>query len=255
MTEDDAGSDIGSLATTARRTGDGYLLNGEKSWASNAPICDLIVTYAVTDPKAGFMGVSAFAVPSDLPGITLGPPLPKMGLAGCQAGRITFEDCLVPEEYLLGMEGQGSGIFQHSMGWERACLFGLYVGMMERQLAACVAHARNRRQFGQRIGDFQAVSHKIAVMRQRLESARLLLYKACWLMDEDDDHIGAVALSKIAVSEAAVANSTDAVQIFGSSGYLVGGGIEEMLRDSVPSTLFSGTTEIQRELVARELGL
>lgn len=255
MTEDGAGSDIGSLATTARRTGDGYLLNGEKSWASNAPICDLVVTYAVTDPKAGFMGVSAFAVPSDLPGITLGPPLPKMGLAGCQAGRITFEDCLVPEEYLLGMEGQGSGIFQHSMGWERACLFGLYVGMMQRQLAACVAHARNRRQFGQRIGDFQAVSHKIAVMRQRLESARLLLHKACWLMDEDDDHMGAVALSKIAVSEAAVANSTDAVQIFGSSGYLVGGGIEEMLRDSVPSTLFSGTTEIQRELVVRELGL
>ncbi|OLZ60596.1 acyl-CoA dehydrogenase [Streptomyces sp. IMTB 2501] len=254
MTEDDAGSDIGNIRVTATPVGDGYVLNGEKSWASNAVIADLIVTYAVTDPKAGFLGLSAFAVPADLPGITLGEPLPKMGLAGCPAGRVHFDNCHVPAEFLLGEEGQGAAIFQHSMAWERACLFGIYLGLMERQLADCVERAGQRRQFGRRIAEFQAVSHRIAVMKQRLEAARLLLYRACWLLDQEEEHVSAVALSKVAVSEAAVANSLDAIQIFGGAGYLAGGA-EEQLRDSVPTTLFSGTTEIQRELVARELGL
>ncbi|TCJ31484.1 acyl-CoA dehydrogenase family protein [Parafrankia sp. BMG5.11] len=254
MTEDGAGSDVSAMRTVARRSGSGFVLDGEKSWASNAPVADVVVTYAVSDPDAGYLGVSAFALPSDLPGVSLGPPLLKMGLTGCLAGRVHFEACPVPEEYLLGEEGQGSAIFQHSMVWERACLFAIYLGMMERQLQQVVEHASRRRQFGRRIGEFQGVSHKIAGMRQRLESAQLLLYRACWLMDEGRDHVAAVALSKIAVSEAAVANSTDAVQIFGGRGYLVGGA-EDQLRDSVPSTLFSGTTEIQRELIAKDLGL
>jgi clorobiocin biosynthesis protein CloN3 len=142
------------------------------------------------------------------------------------------------------------------MGWERGCLFGLYIGLMEAQLRRCVDHARQRGQFGHPIGGFQAISHKIAVMKQRLEAARLLLYRACWLIDQDrPDRTTAVALSKVAVSEAAVANGIDAVQIFGGAGYLVPTGIERQLRDAVPSTIFSGTTEIQRELISREMGL
>ncbi|MGF1429065.1 acyl-CoA dehydrogenase family protein [Kitasatospora sp. LaBMicrA B282] len=254
MTEDGAGSDVGALAVTARPTADGYLLDGEKSWASNAPIADLVVTYAATDPAAGFLGLSAFAVPTDLPGVVLGEPLPKMGLVGCPAGRVRFENCLVPAEYLLGGEGQGAAVFQHSMAWERACLFGIYLGTMARQLEECVEQARERRQFGRRIGEFQAVSHTLVGMRQRLEAARLLLLRACWLLDRGEEHVTEVALSKIAVSEAAVANSLDALQLFGGRGYLTGGA-EEQLRDSLPSTLFSGTTQIQRELVARQLGL
>ncbi|WP_171172004.1 acyl-CoA dehydrogenase family protein [Streptomyces sp. I05A-00742] len=254
MTEDDAGSDTGNMSVTARPDGDGYVLDGEKSWASNAPVAGLVVTYAVTDPRAGFLGVSAFAVPTDLPGVGLGDPLPKMGLTGCPAGRVRFDNCRVPAEYLLGEEGQGAAVFQHSMAWERACLFGIYLGVMERQLAECVEHADKRRQFGQRIGEFQAVSHRLATMKQRLEAARWLLYRACWQLDQDPYEKGAAALSKIAVSEAAVANSLDAVQILGGRGYLHGSA-EEQLRDAVPSTLFSGTTEIQRDVIARELGL
>lgn len=254
MTEDEAGSDVSGMRTVGRRSGSGFVLDGEKSWASNAPVADVVVTYAVTDPDAGFLGVSGFALPSGLPGVVLGPPLRKAGLTGCLAGRVRFEGCLVPEEYLLGGEGQGSAVFQHSMGWERACLFAIYLGMMERQLRQVVGHAAERRQFGRRIGEFQGVSHKITEMRRRLESAQLLLYRACWLMDEGRDHVAAVALSKVAVSEAAVANSTDAVQILGSRGYLAGGAVDQLC-DAVPSTLFSGTTEIQRELIAKDLGL
>lgn len=256
MTEDDAGSDVGRLSVTARRAEDGaYVLDGEKSFASNAPAADVIVTYAVSDPKAAFLGVSGFAVPRDLPGVVVGEPMEKMGLSSCPAARVTFEDCRVPEAYRLGAEGQGGAVFQHSMTWERACLLAAYLGAMEHQLERCVEHARERRQFGRRIGEFQAISHRIAEMKQRLEGSRLLLYRGCWLLDNDRDHVGAIALAKLAVSEAAVANSLDAVQLFGGAGYLSAAGIEQMLRDSVPTTIFSGTSEVQREIVAREAGL
>jgi alkylation response protein AidB-like acyl-CoA dehydrogenase len=255
ITEDDAGSDISRLAVTARRDGDGYILNGDKSFASNAPDADIIVTYATTSPRAGFLGITGFAVPASTPGVIVSEPFAKMGLDGCLAGRVRFQECRIPEDYRLGREGQGGAIFQHSMGWERACLFAAYLGLMEEQLERSVAHARGRRQFGRRIGDFQAVSHRIATMKQRLESSRLLLYRACWMLDRQEDHLEAAALSKVAVSESAVANSLDAIQIFGGSGYLTATGMEQQLRDSVPAMIFSGTTEIQRELVARTMGL
>ncbi len=255
MTEDDAGSDVGHLSMTAEREDDGYVLNGEKSFASNAPVADVFVTYAVTDPAAGFLGVSAFTVLRDSPGVDVGAPFAKMGLSRCPAGRVRFGGCRVPVSYRLGAEGQGSAIFQHSMGWERACLFAAYLGLMDHQLERCVEQAGRRRQFGCRIGDFQAISHRIATMKQRLEGARLLLYRACWLLDSGRHHAVAVALAKVAVSEAAVANGLDAVQIFGGAGYLCATGVEQQLRDSVASTIFSGTTEIQRGLIAREAGL
>jgi clorobiocin biosynthesis protein CloN3 len=241
------------------RDGDYYVLDGEKSFASNAPAADLLVTYATTDAAAGFLGTTGFVIPRDLPGISVGAPLEKMGLHGCPAGRVRFTNCRVPARYRLGKEGQGGAVFQHSMAWERACLFAIYVGLMEHQLDRCVEHARQRRQFGRRISEFQAISHRIAGMTQRLESARWLLYRACWLMDQggagSSGRAMAVSLSKVAVSEAAVANSLDAVQIFGGAGYLSSTGIERQLRDSVPSTIFSGTTEIHREILAREVGL
>ncbi|MFD9460096.1 acyl-CoA dehydrogenase family protein [Streptomyces sp. NPDC060027] len=255
MTEDEAGSDVGRIRTTAERSGEAYLLDGEKSFVSNAPVADVFVTYAVTDPSAGFLGISAFAVPRELDGVVVGPPLPKMGLNGCLAARVRFEGCVVPAGYRLGAEGSGGAVFQHSMGWERGCLFAAYLGLMERQLADCVGRTTDRRQFGRKIAGFQAVSHRIARMRQRLESARLLLYRACWLLDQGRTDVGAIAMAKTAVSEAAIANSLDAMQLFGSTGYLAGAGIEEQLRDCLPTTVFSGTTEIQLELIARGEGL
>lgn len=255
MTEDGAGSDVGRLQVQARRDGDCYLLDGEKSFASNAPVADIFVTYAVTDARAGFLGITAFAVRRDSPGLSVSSPLGKMGLANCLAGRVSFRACRVPVLLRLGEEGQGSAIFQHSMRWERACLFAAYVGLMEAQLERCVGRARERRQFGRPIADFQAVSHRIAVMKQRLEAARLLLYRACWLIDQQQDNAAAAALAKVAVSEAAVANSLDAIQVFGGAGYLTATGIEQQLRDCVPTTIFSGTNDILRELIAREAGL
>ncbi|PXX58047.1 L-prolyl-[peptidyl carrier protein] dehydrogenase [Nocardia tenerifensis] len=256
ITEDDAGSDVSRLAVTARHDVDAYVLDGEKSFVSNGPVADLMVTYATTAPNGGFLGISAFAAPAELDGLTPGEPFEKMGLAGCSAARVRFDGCRVPAGYLLGEEGQGSAIFAHAMTWERACLFAAYLGMMDEQLERCIAHARERRQFGRPIGKFQAVAHLIAGMKQRLEGARLLLYRACWLIDEQrSGQVAAAALAKVAVSEAAVANSLDAIQIFGAAGYLVPGGVERYLRDAIPAKLFSGTTEIQREIIAQDVGL
>jgi clorobiocin biosynthesis protein CloN3 len=255
MTEDEAGSDISSLATTVIRDGGDYVLDGTKSFVSNAPVADVFIVYGTSDPASGFLGQTALAVPRHLPGVAVGEPFAKMGLHACPAARVEFSGCRVPARYRLGAEGQGSVIFQHSMAWERSCLFAVYLGQMRRQITDCVAHAKQRRQFGRPIGAFQAVSHRIATMIQRLESARLLLYRACWLLDEGRSDPAATAMAKLAVSDATIANSLDAVQIFGGPGYLAGLGIEAQLRDSVPSVVFSGTTDIQREIIVNRAGI
>lgn len=256
MTEDDAGSDLSRLTTTAVPDGDAYVLNGVKSFVSNGPLADVFVTYAVTAPKSGYLGISAFAVPRDLPGLRAGAPLAKLGLDGCDAARVQFDGCRVPRQYLLSAENQGSAVFQSSMTWERACLPAIYLGVMDAQLRRCVAHVRARRQFGRRIGDFQAVSHRLAEMKRRLESSRLLLYRACWAIDRGDPAAAeAAALAKVTVAESAVANGIDAVRLFGGRGYLADIGIGRQLTDAVPMHIFSGTTEIQREIVVKGMGL
>lgn len=256
MTEARAGSDISQIGTTAEADGDAYVMDGTKSFVSNAAIADVYVAYAMTQPGAGYLGMSAFAVPRDLAGVHVQEPLDKLGLDGCTAAGVEFSGCRVPRRYLLGSENQGSRVFAKSMVWERACLPAIFVGVMERQLLRCVDHVRTRRQFGRRLGDFQAVSHRVAAMKQRLESSRLLMYRACWLIDQDDDRAGeTAALAKIGVAEAAVDNGLDAVKVFGARGYLADDGIGQQLLDALPLHIFSGTTDIQRELVVKGLGI
>lgn len=255
MTETQAGSDVSRLSVTARRVPGGYVLDGEKSFVSNGPVSDVYVTYATTDPQAGHLGVTAFVVERDTPGVSAGEPFDKLGLLSCPAGPVRFTDCFVPDDHVLGEPGSGAAVFQHSMGWERACLFAGYLGLLDRLIEQCVEHARGRRQFGRPIAANQAVANRIVEMKLRTESARLLLYRACWEMDRGRTSALSTGLSKLAVSEGAVASALDAVQVFGARGFLTDEGIETFLRDTVPSTIFSGTSDIQRILVAKELGL
>ncbi|WP_150246394.1 acyl-CoA dehydrogenase family protein [Nocardiopsis quinghaiensis] len=256
ITEAQAGSDVGNLATTARRDADSYVLNGTKTFVSNAPLADVFVVYATTDPGGGPFATTAFAVPGDAPGVEVKAAHSKMGLHGCPASAVEFRDCRFPASLRIGAQGQGSAVFQHAMAWERACLPAIYLGAMEQQVRDAVSHARLRHQFGHRLADFQAVSHRVVDMHQRLEGARLLLQRACWLLDGDRGEApSAVASAKLAVTEAAVANALDALHLRGAEGYLAGSAVERQLRDSVPGTLFSGTSEIQREVIARGLGL
>jgi alkylation response protein AidB-like acyl-CoA dehydrogenase len=255
MTEPDSGSDVSHLQVTARQVPGGWVLNGTKSFVSNGPVCDVLVTYATSDPDMGHLGQTAFVVDATADGVRRSEPFDKMGLWTCRAGSVDFEDCFVPDEQVLGRPGMGAAIFQGSMGWERACLFAGYVGLLDRLVGQCAAFARERRQSGRPIGSFQAVSHRIVDMKLRLESARLLLYRACAEMDSGGRAVLPVALAKLAVSEAAVRSALDAVRVFGGRGYLAEHGIEAALRDSVPTVLFSGTSEMQKEIAAKEMGL
>ncbi|HWO22078.1 MAG TPA: acyl-CoA dehydrogenase family protein [Kofleriaceae bacterium] len=255
ITEAEAGSDVHALKTTARRDGDGYVLDGTKSYVTNAEVADVFVVYATTNPAHGYLGLSAFVVERGAPGLVIGKPFDKIGLTTTSISSIYLDGCRVRDADRLGAEGQGAIVFRSSMEWERACLFAAYVGVMERQLEQVVEHARTRRQFGKPIGHNQAVSHKIADMKLRLESARLLLYRACWARDQGQDATAAISMAKLAVSEAAVQNGLDAIQLHGGSGVLREYDVERMLRDAVPSTIFSGTSELQRTLIAKSLGL
>jgi len=255
ISEPEAGSDVFALKTRAVRDGEDYVLDGGKSYVTNAPTADVFLVYAVTNPSHGFMGLSAFLVEKDTPGLQVGRPFEKMGLSTSPIAPIYLEACRVPATARLGAEGQGAPLFKRSMQWERACLFAAYVGMMERVLEQTVDFARTRKQFKRAIGKNQAISHRLADMKQRLESARLLLYRACWLMDRGQEAAMEVSLAKLAISEAAIQCGLDAIQIHGGMGYVVESGIERVLRDAIPSALFSGTSEIQRDIIASNLGL
>ncbi len=253
--EPGSGSDIFSMRTRAEKRGDCYVLNGTKTFVTNAPVADMFVAYATIDPALGAMGVTGFIVDRNTPGLSVGKKLEKMGLRTSPMAEVIFEDCKVPIENRLGREGRGVEVFECSMEWERGCIFAAVLGAMRRILEACIAHARGRKQFGQAIGKFQQVQGLIVGMKVRLEACRPLVYKIGALKEHDKPTMMDSAIAKLFVSESYVQTCLDAVQVFGGYGYMTEQEIERDLRDAIGSTLYSGTSEIQRNLIAKGLGL
>jgi hypothetical protein len=255
MSEPDSGSDAYSLRTRAIQVDEGYVLNGTKMFVTNAPNADLALIFATVDPANGVGGITAFLVESGTPGYKVSRNIEKMGLRTSPMGEVILEDCFVPLESRLGPEGAGHSIFNSSMEWERSCILGSHVGAMEHQLEACIRYARERRQFDQPIGKFQAVANRIADMKVRLETARLLLYKVAWLKQTGKPAIMEAALAKLYLSECFVQSSLDAIRTYGGYGYTTEFEAERDLRDAIGGTLYSGTSDIQRVIIARWLGL
>jgi alkylation response protein AidB-like acyl-CoA dehydrogenase len=255
MTEPGSGSDAFSLTTTATPSDGGWVLNGSKTFSTNAPDSDLFVVFATTDRALGFAGLSAFLVDRDAPGLSVGRPFSKMGLRTSHLGEVFFSDCEIPSDALLGSAGAGMPIFNSSMRWERSLILAPAVGTMRRQLERCVTYARERVQFGQPIGSFQAVSHRLAEMKLRLETAHLMLYRIAALLDAGTATDLDAALTKLHLSESLVQSSLDAVQIHGGSGYVSETGLERDVRDALGGRIYSGTSDMQRNVIARHLGL
>jgi alkylation response protein AidB-like acyl-CoA dehydrogenase len=255
MSEPDSGSDAFGLSTRAERNGDRYVLNGSKTFCTNAPVGDLFVVFATVDKTKGMFGVTGFLVEKGAKGLTVSKPIHKMGLTTSPMAEVILEDCEVPAENLLGREGLGATIFNHSMGWERSCILATDVGAMERQLETCICYAKERRQFGKPIGSFQLVASKIADMKVRLETSKLLLYRAAWSQARGEMSALDAAMAKVYISEAAVASGLDAIQVHGGYGYMKEFEVERDLRDAIGGKLYSGTSEIQRLIIARNLGL
>jgi hypothetical protein len=253
--EPDAGSDIFSMRTRADRQDDVYVLNGTKTFVTNAPVADLFVVYATINPALGGMGVTAFIVERETPGLTVGPHMEKMGLRTSPMAEVIFDNCRIPVQNRLGREGRGVEVFECSMEWERGCILASFLGAMRRQLERCVSHARSRKQFGQPIGKFQSVANRIVDMRVRLDTCRPLVYRIGHLKEQGKKAVLEASIAKLHVSEALVQSMMDAVQIFGGYGYMSEQEVERDLRDAVGSTLYSGTSEIQRNIIARGLGL
>jgi alkylation response protein AidB-like acyl-CoA dehydrogenase len=255
MSEPGSGSDAYALATTAIPRGDGYRLNGSKTFVTNAPVADLFVVFARSPGSSGFAGLSGFLVERNTPGLTVGSPVNKMGLHSSPMGELFLDDCDVPAANILGRPGAGMAIFSAAMELERSMILASTIGTMERALEQSIAHARDRVQFGHPIGKFQAVSHRLVDMKLRLETARLLLYRLAWLLDEGRPAGLDSALVKLHLSESFVLSSLDALQIHGGYGYMAEPGLEGNVRDALASRLYSGTSDIQRNLAARYMGL
>lgn len=255
VTEPDSGSDAFSLKTSAKREDDYYILNGTKTFCTMAPHADVFMVFATVDKRKSFMGVTAFIVERDFPGFKIGKHIEKMGLKTAPMAELILEDCRVPLRNRLGKEGNGAAIFEDTVEWERSCILASLLGGMERQLEQCILYSKQRKQFGKPIGKFQSIANKIVDMKVRLETARLLLYKVAWTKHAQGKAPMEAAIAKLYLSESWIKSCLEAVQIHGGYGYTTEYEVERDLRDSVASTLYSGTSEIQKNIISRYLGL
>ena len=254
VTEPDSGSNALALQTAAVQDGEDWLLNGTKTFVTNAPVADLFLVYARTG-GTGFAGLSCFLVPRDSPGLTVGEPMEKMGLRTSPIAQLYLEDCRLPSSAVIGGVGSGAMVFNQTMEVERLVVMAPAIGVMERILERSVEHARQRTAGGVAIGKHQAISHRIADMETALEAARLLLYRAAWLGTRRGTATRESAMAKLTVSETYVDCCRGAMQIFGGYGYMVDYELERELRDALATTLYVGTSEIQRNLIAGLRGL
>ncbi|QKV91476.1 acyl-CoA dehydrogenase family protein [Streptomyces sp. NA02950] len=255
ITEPDGGSDVMGMRTTAVADGEDFLLSGSKAFVSNGPIADLLVVYARTGTAGALDALTAFLVPTDTPGLTVGNPVGKMGLRTSPLSEVFLDGVRVARSQVLGSVGSGFLILDEVMKWEILCGFSGTLGEMCHRLERCVDHARTRTQFGVHIGANQAVSHRIVDMKMDVETSRKWLYDTAEKFTARESVVSDLAIAKLVVSEANVRSALAAVQIFGGAGYTTEYGIEKELRNAVSGTIYSGTSEMQRQRLAVFLGL
>jgi len=253
LTEPTAGSDAVSLRTRAERHGEHYVLNGSKQFITNGPVADTLLVYAKTKPAEGAKGISAFIVTRDTPGFSVSRSLDKMGMRGSPTGELAFQDCRVPAANLVGTEDKGVSVMMSGLNVERAVLSAIPVGIMAECLDRCLEYARQREQFGKKIGRFELIQEKLANMYAQLEASRLLLYQALSSVAGDKRSHRASATALTFASEASTRVALDAIQVFGGYGYMRDLPLERLARDAKLLEIGAGTSEIRRLLVAREL--
>ncbi|MFC7398983.1 acyl-CoA dehydrogenase family protein [Chelatococcus sp. GCM10030263] len=253
LTEAEAGSDLSNLKTFADKTADGWRLTGSKLWIHNAPVADVGFVLARTDKEAGKRGMSIFIVPFDAPGVSRGPKEHKMGQRASQVGALQFDDVRLPADALLGTEGRGFHIMMGALDKGRIGIAALAVGIAQAGLEAALAYAGQRRQFGQPVADFQGLQWMLADMVKDITAARLLVHHAAEAFDSGGQSTIFCSMAKCFAADMAVAQTANAVQIFGGSGYIRGFEVERLYRDAKITQIYEGTNQIQRTIIAREL--
>ena len=253
LTEPTSGSDAASLRTTARLRGDHYVLNGTKTFVTNGSRAGVIILFASTDPARDANGITAFLVEPSLPGFRVGKREEKMGLRASDTAELVLEDCLVPVEHRIGEGGEGFKIALAALAYGRAGIAAQAVGIAQACLDASIRYAKERRQFGRPIGQFQAIQWKLAGMATEIEAARLLTLRAATLKDRGLPCTGESSMAKLFASEVANRAAVEAVQIHGGYGYLQDFPVERYLRDARVLTIYEGTSEIHRLIISRHL--
>ncbi len=255
ITEVETGSDSYGMQMTATPVEGGYVLNGRKSYITLAPVCDAAVVFGSIDPELGRWGITSFIVDKEMKGFSTSPVRDKMGMRTTPMGDLIFEDCFVPESARLGPEGAGVSLFTTAMESERGYIFASQIGRLEKQLEDAIAYAKSRKAFGQAIGKFQSVSNRVADMKLRLELAKMLMYKVAWLEQNEMPLLMEAAMAKLYLSEIFVESSLDSIRLHGAKGYVTEFEIERDLRDGIGGLIYSGTSDIQRNIISRLLGL
>lgn len=253
LTEPGAGSDVAGIRTRAERVQDGYLLSGSKIWISNANLAEFFVVFAKTDAAAGHRGMSAFIVPRESEGLSVGSPLGKLGQCAAPTCEVFFDRVFVPEDHRLGDEGAGFALAMKTFDHSRPMVAAFGVGLVERCVDEALAYATQRSSMGRALIEHQAVAHKLAEMRMKLEAARLLTYQSAWLVDEGRPNTVQASIAKAFAADAAMWAATEAVQIFGGMGYSTEYPVEKLFRDAKVLQIYEGTSEIQRNIIAREM--
>jgi alkylation response protein AidB-like acyl-CoA dehydrogenase len=255
LSEPEAGSDPGGMITRAVRDGDEWVINGTKNWITNLGVADFYVVFAKTDPEAArSRGISAFVVEADRPGFSVGKLEHKLGIKGSPTGQPIFEDVRVPHENLIGEVDKGMHVALGTLDHSRLGVAAQAVGIAQGATDHAAAYARERRQFGQPISDFQGIQFKLADMETRTAAARELLYRACAKIDRGESDAGKYsAMAKLFASDTAMAVTVDAVQVLGGYGYVTEYPVERYMRDAKITQIYEGTNEIQRLVIARSL--
>lgn len=253
ITEAGAGTDVSGVKTTAVRSGDGWTLSGSKLWIHNAPVADVAFVLARTNPQAGKRGMSIFIVDCNRPGVLRGPKEHKLGQRSSQVGELHFDSVELPADALLGVEGRGFHMMMSVLEKGRVGIASLAVGILQAALDASVEQAKIRKQFGQAIAEFQAIQFMLADMAKDTQAARLLVRSAAEMLDAAEDATAAASMAKCFAGDAAVMHSSNAIQIFGGSGYIRGYEVERLYRDAKITQIYEGTNQIQRVIIARKL--
>lgn len=255
ITEPGGGSDVMAMHTSAERDGDHFVLSGGKAFVTNGPVADVFVVYARTGRRGSPAALTAFLVDRDTPGLSVGRPTAKMGLRTSPLSELFLDGCRVPAGNVLGAVGSGFLVLDHVMKWEILCSFVINLGEMQHRLERSIDYARTRTQFGQRIGSYQSLANKIVDMKVAVETSRKWLYDTGRRLADGADVTVDIAVSKLLTSESNVSTALAAVQVFGGYGYTAEYGLEKDLRNAVAGTIYSGTSEIQRQRIATMIGL
>ncbi len=253
VTEPDAGSDVAGIKTTAKKVGNDYVINGQKMWITNAAQASWFFLLAYTDPEAGYKGMTAFVVPADTPGVTVGKHEEKLGQRASDTRGITFEDVKVSDANRLGSEGEGWKIAMYAFDHSRPVVAAAAVGLAQGAMDESIKYASERTTFGVPIAKHQAVSFMIADMAMNVEAARMLVWKSAWKTDQGQPNTLEAAYAKAFAADMAMKTATDAVQVFGGYGYSSEYPVEKMMRDAKVFQIYEGTSQIQRVIIAREL--